>query len=61
MSQGFDVFFEQATGVAPYTYQRRLAEEDSGRPCASLRIHVPAIPGAQDRRCREVEPGIRHT
>ncbi len=45
MSQSFDDFFERATGVAPYPYQRRLSGEDSGRACASLRIHVPTGAG----------------
>lgn len=45
MSQSFDDFFERATGVGPYPYQRRLAGEDSGRACASLRIHVPTGAG----------------
>lgn len=45
MSQSFDDFFKRATGVGPYPYQGRLAGEDSGRPCASLRIHVPTGAG----------------
>lgn len=45
MSQSFDDFFKRATGVGPYPYQRRLAGEDSGRACASLRIHVPTGAG----------------
>lgn len=45
MSQSFDEFFERATRVGSYPYQRRLAGGDSGRPCASLRIHVPTGAG----------------
>lgn len=45
MSQSFVHFLERATGVGPYPYQRRLAEEDPGRPGVSLRIHVPTGAG----------------
>ncbi len=45
MSQSFDEFFERATRVGSYPYQRRLAGGDLGRPCASLRIHVPTGAG----------------
>ncbi len=45
MSQSFGDFFARATGVGPYPYQQRLAGENSGRPCPSLRIHVPTGAG----------------
>lgn len=45
MSGSFDSYFTRATGVLPYPYQRRLAGEDTGRPCDSLPIHVPTGAG----------------
>jgi CRISPR-associated endonuclease/helicase Cas3 len=37
----FEVFFKTATGNAPYAYQRRLASDTAGRPCASQLISIP--------------------
>lgn len=38
----FDAFFETATGgQTPYAYQRRLAGDTEGRPCASQLISIP--------------------
>jgi CRISPR-associated endonuclease/helicase Cas3 len=37
----FDTFFRTATGNTPYSYQSRLAGDDSGIPCRSQLINVP--------------------
>lgn len=37
----FEVFFQTATGHAPYAYQRRLAGDTSGRACESQLINIP--------------------
>lgn len=37
----FEVFFQTATGNAPYAYQRRLDGDTAGCPCESQLINIP--------------------
>ncbi len=41
MPATFDDVFRNATGNAPYAYQRRLAGDTAGRPCESQLINIP--------------------